>query len=141
MISLMIILNSGCPSNWRSYYPETQYRFAPVFAVSGGETFWYSSNNKKSPFTPTPQDFTVLQGAKCAANVPVFLTFPRYGRVNFKSERCGRTPKCNSTIPLSSREWRTTQGSRHSGAASSISLCCPLLYRKLWRNPPRYRLL
>ena len=60
MISLMIILNSGCPSNWRSYYPETQYRFAPVFAVSGGETFWYSSNNKKSPFTPTPHALMAL---------------------------------------------------------------------------------
>ena len=22
------------------FYPSTQYRFAPVFAVTGGETFW-----------------------------------------------------------------------------------------------------
>ena len=34
------------------YYPETQYRFAPVFAVSGGETFWFDPA-KGRDFTPT----------------------------------------------------------------------------------------
>lgn len=42
------------------YYPETQYRFAPVFAVSGGETFWYNSNNKQSPFKPTSHELMAL---------------------------------------------------------------------------------
>jgi hypothetical protein len=42
------------------YYPQTQYRMAPVFAVSGGETFWYNSNNKIAPFTPTSHELMAL---------------------------------------------------------------------------------
>lgn len=42
------------------YYPETQYRFAPVFAVSGGETFWFGANNKPSPFRPTSHELMAL---------------------------------------------------------------------------------
>jgi hypothetical protein len=45
------------------YYPETQYRFAPVFAVGGGETFWFDPVGGGG--TPTaklfkPTDHTLL---------------------------------------------------------------------------------
>ena len=37
------------------YYPETQYRFAPIFAVGGGETFWFDPVGGGG--TPTAKEF------------------------------------------------------------------------------------
>jgi hypothetical protein len=40
------------------FYPQTQYRFAPLFAVTGGETFWYRGQG--TPFEPTPRELLAL---------------------------------------------------------------------------------
>lgn len=42
------------------YYPETQYRFAPIFAVSGGETFWYHPEKGEGHELMTPTSHELL---------------------------------------------------------------------------------